>query len=44
MVKGLIGVVSMIALGAIIYLAVMLILAKEKIFEATNLVLGAIKR
>jgi len=33
----------MILLGAIIYLAVMLLLARKKIFEAKNLVLGVIK-
>jgi O-antigen/teichoic acid export membrane protein len=33
-----------VLLGAIIYLAVMLLLARKKIFEAKNLVLGVIKK
>ncbi len=39
-VKNLIGIALMIILGVIIYLGIMLFLAKEKIFEAVNLVLG----
>jgi hypothetical protein len=42
-VRGLTGIAFMILLGVIIYLAAMLFLAKEKIFETVNLVLGAIK-
>lgn len=44
MVNSLTSVILMAFLGAIIYFAVMLFLAKEKIFEAINLVLGVIKR
>ncbi len=43
-VKGLFEIALMVVLGVIIYLSAMLILAKEKIYEATNLVLGVIKR
>jgi len=39
-----IGIALVIVLGVIIYLAVMLLLAKERIFESANLVLGAIKK
>ena len=44
MVGSLASIALMILLGAMIYLLVMLFLAKEKIFEAINLVLGVIKR
>jgi len=43
-VNSLASIALMALLGAIIYFAVMLFLAKEKIFEAINLVLGVIKR
>lgn len=43
-VKGLLGIALMVLLGVIIYSAIMLLLAKEKIIEAANLALGAIKR
>lgn len=43
-VDSLVSIGLMILMGAIIYLVVMLFLAKEKIFEAANLVLGAIKK
>lgn len=38
------SIALIVLLGVIIYLVVMLVLAKEKIFEATKLVLGTIKR
>lgn len=43
-VSNLTGIASMVFFGAIIYLAMMMILAKEKIFEAMSLVLEVIKR
>jgi len=42
-ISNLVSIALMILLGAIIYLAVMLLLARKKIFEAKNLVLGVIK-
>lgn len=43
-VKGLLGIGLIIILGVIIYSVIMLLLAKEKILEAANLALGAIRR